>query len=140
MLKRRNRIKTLCPTWSPNDRVSGKSTATGDLIEPRPQVELDLVELHRHMAENDAYYTRIESSIGASGQRAVAIDYEDLGSPAEHARLLADVGVKSGPVQLMARSIKQNPTDLRRLVANFNDVMDALRGTDLIADLCSSNN
>ena len=53
-----------------------------------------MTELHRHIAENEAYYARIESTHAMRpAKRGLAVAYEDLGSPAEHARLLAVLGV-----------------------------------------------
>jgi hypothetical protein len=92
------------------------------------------------MAENEAYYAEIERTLRFSGQDALAVSYEDLGSRAEHSRLLAYLDIENSSVPLVARSVKQNPTDLRRLVANYDEVLNALGGTELVAELLSSQN
>lgn len=37
----------------------------------------------------------------------------------------------------MAASVKQNPTDLRRIVSNYDELLIAMRGTVMEAELCS---
>jgi LPS sulfotransferase NodH len=138
VLKRRNRIKTFVSSLIAERSGQWEVYSEADLVEPRTKVELNVSDLHRSVAENEAYYDAIDSTIKATGQQSLTVAYEDLGDPAELARLLTALGVTCPSVRLVARSIKQNPTDLRRLVANFDEVLDTLRGTEMAAELSSS--
>ncbi len=132
VLKRRNRIKTYVSTLVAERSGQWEAYSEAELVEPRPKVELNIANLQQHIAENQAYYERIDNALQSSGQDAVAVVYEDLGDPLEHVRLLAALGVLCRSVPLVARSVKQNPTDLRRLVSNFDEVLVKLQGTDMV--------
>jgi LPS sulfotransferase NodH len=138
VLKRRNRIKTFVSSLIAERSGQWEVYSEADLVEPRPKVELNVSDLHRSVAENEAYYVGIDSVLQSSGQEALAVAYEDLGDPVEHLRLLATLGVSCRSGRLVARSIKQNPTDLRSLIANYDEVLDSLRGTEMAAELSSS--
>jgi LPS sulfotransferase NodH len=140
VLKRRNRIKTYVSSLVAERSGQWEVYSDADLIEPRPKVELNLTDLRKNMAANEAYYGEIETALRSCGQDALAVSYEDLESTAEHARLLAYLGVENTSVPLVARSVKQNPTDLKRLVANYDEVLNELQGTELVAELLSSEN
>jgi len=138
VLHRGNRIKTYVSTLVALQSGQWEVYSEADLIEPEPKIELNVPDLRRHIAENDAYYARIDNAIRASGQSALNVTYEDLGGSDEHSRLLDYLGVGCRSVPLVALSIKQNPSDLRRLVANYDEVLKALQDSELVAELCSS--
>jgi LPS sulfotransferase NodH len=138
LLRRRNRIKTYVSTLIAERSGQWEVYNHAELIEPKPEVELKLPDLCRHIAENEAYYARIDAALRLSGQKAIEIAYEDLGDAVEHARLLGELGVARPNVPLVARSIKQNPADLRKLIANFDELLTALEGTEMVAELRST--
>jgi LPS sulfotransferase NodH len=138
VLSRRNRIRTYVSSLVAERSGQWEVYSEADLIEPRPKVDVDVSDLHRQVAQNEAYYARIERALQFSGQEALAVVYEDLGSSAEHSRVLAYLDVADASVPLFARSVKQNPGDLRRLVANYDEVLSSLRDTEMVAELCSS--
>jgi LPS sulfotransferase NodH len=140
VLHRRNRIKTYVSTLVAERLGQWEVYREADLVEPRPKVELNVSDLRTHIAANEAYYAQINTVMRSSGQTGLEIAYEELARPAEHSRLLAFLGVIGRSVPLVGRSVKQNPTDLRQLVANYDEVLYSLRGTDLDRDLRSSKN
>lgn len=140
VLKRQNRIKTFVSALVAERSGQWEVYCDADLIEPKPKVELDLSDLRRHIAENEAYYAGIDSVLRSSGQYALNVAYEDLSSSQAHSRLLQYLEVRDRSAPLFAQSVKQNPTDLRRLVANYDEVLCALRGTELASELLSSAN
>lgn len=135
VLRRRNRIKTFVSSLIAEQSGQWEVYNRAELVESRPTVELKVSELHQHIAANETYYARIDAVLRSTGQIGFDIAYEELTSRAEHARLLEFLDVDDRTVPLAGRSIKQNPNDLRRLVANYNEVAELLRGTDLDGEL-----
>jgi LPS sulfotransferase NodH len=140
VLRRGNRVKTYVSTLIAEQLGQWEVYRATDLIEPRPRVTLDLSDLKKHIAENQAYFTEIENTLQSTGQRSLQIAYEDLGNRVEHARLLDFLGVTCRSLPLKARSVKQNPADLRSLVANFDEAVAALKDEYLVAELRTTDN
>jgi LPS sulfotransferase NodH len=140
VLKRHNRIKTFVSALVAERTGQWEVYSDADLIQHKPKVELKLEDLRRHMSENEAYYEGIDNVLRSTGQKALKIAYEDLGSAQAHSLLLGYLGVRDSLAPLIARSVKQNPNDLRRLVTNYDELLNALRGTELVAELLSSRN
>jgi hypothetical protein len=132
VLVRNNRLKTL---------VSRKiSEATGQWevyrdkdLAPRPRVEIQFDEIQAYLAYRAAYYAEVEGGLSASGQPHLRVSYEELPNQGEQRRLLDFIGAR--PLALQARSVKQNSTDLRDLIANYEELAAALRGTELAREL-----
>lgn len=140
VLRRRNRIKTYVSNLIAERSGQWEVYSRAELIEPRPTVELNVFELHQHIAANEAFFARIDAVLRSTGQTGLDIAYEELGNRAEHLRWLEFLGVDDRKILLVGRSIKQNPSDLRRLVKNFDEIAKALRGTELDGDLrCASD-
>jgi hypothetical protein len=105
-------------------------------LEPvRPRVEVDAGRLQCHVAEVERFYRSLADRLEETGQGFLRIDYEDLGDPGERARLLRFLDLEPEGVLLEARSVKQNPRDLRELVANFDALAEALDGDPLREEL-----
>ncbi|TNF98976.1 MAG: hypothetical protein EP297_06780 [Gammaproteobacteria bacterium] len=58
----------------------------------------------------------------------------------EHIRLLEFLGIAETRVKLAHSSIKQNDTDLRKLIENFQEVEKALEGSEYLAELYDCEN
>ena len=58
-----------------------------------------------------------------------------LQKAAEQQRMLAFLDVPSREHPLTPQSVKQNPTDLRQLIANFDELAAALRDSPLREEL-----
>lgn len=132
LLRRDNRLKTFV-----SERIAAR-TGLWESYPGSPQsdwqvrIRVDLDELRRHIDENRAYYDSLTAEI--DGQDVLAVRYEDLVSSSEAWRpVFGFLGV--GAAELHAETRKQNATDLREIILNFDEVAAALRGTELEAEL-----
>jgi hypothetical protein len=141
VLVRNNRIKTFVSRLVSEATGVWEAYRDADLPGQRPKVRVDLSALRDHIAFDDRYYAEIEGSLRRSGQSWCGVGYEELFSDACRLRLLRYLGVPAeGPADvagLRVGSVKQNPSDLRELIANFAELEAAVRGTDLEAELYS---
>jgi LPS sulfotransferase NodH len=132
VLRRDNRLKTF---------VSERIAACTGLWESYPdspqsdgqvRIRVDLGELRRHIDENRAYYDSLTAEL--AGQDVLAVRYEDLVTSSDAWRPVFDF-LAVGVAELHAETRKQNATDLREILLNFDEVAAALRGTELEAEL-----
>ncbi|HZF08115.1 MAG TPA: hypothetical protein VFE33_04920, partial [Thermoanaerobaculia bacterium] len=135
--RRRNRVKTyvsemvaqLTGEWEsyPGLRPAGE----------RLQVPVLAAGLCRYVEHNQAYYDEIARRLAANGQTALAVDYEDLfgAGPESVEGVLRFLEVAVAEATLQGATRKQNPTDLRQLIANFDQLAAALQGTELEGEL-----
>jgi hypothetical protein len=95
--------------------------------------------LHLHtfspLREKRAEDVDVPEELEESGQDFLRVDYEDLWTPEQRTRLLDFLDVPAGAMALTPRSVKQNPRDLRCVLANFEELAEALRGDDLRDEL-----
>lgn len=138
LLRRDNRLKTFV-----SERIAARTGLWESYPDsPRSQeqvrIRVDLGELRRHIDENRAYYGSLTAEL--AGQDVLALRYEDLVADGAHAsetgawRPVFDfLGV--GAAELKAETRKQNATDLRQIILNFDEVAAALQGTELEAEL-----
>jgi hypothetical protein len=138
VLKRRNRIKTFVSVLMSQTTGQWEVYNEAELIRERPRVQVSTEELHRNISLNDEFYRTVETALAGSGQEYLGVYYEDLADDRERRRLLKFLKVAPDVSVLRVPSVKQNPTDLRRIVANFDELSRALGGTDLAAELTSS--
>jgi hypothetical protein len=110
------------------------------LTSARPRLEIDVRDLREHVARNEAFYRQVEASLSESRQEFRRIWYEDLWSKEERTRLLAFLDASPTDTDLAPRSLKQNPRDLREVVANFDELAEALRGNALREELLDLEN
>jgi LPS sulfotransferase NodH len=135
VLRRRNRVKAYVSERIAERLDQWEVYDERQLDRLRPRVEVDAERLRRHVAEVERFYRGVESRLEATGQGCLRIDYEDLGSPGERARLLRFLGAEPEDACLEARSVKQNPRDLREVVANFDALAGVLEGDPLRDEL-----
>jgi hypothetical protein len=135
VLRRRNRVKAYVSERIAEQLDQWEVYDERQLDPVRPRVEVDADQLRSHVAENERFYRGVESRLGDTGQGCLRIDYEELGTPGERARLLRFLDLEREGVFLEARSVKQNPRDLREVVANFDDLAEALEGDPLRKEL-----
>lgn len=140
VLRRRNRVKTWVSERVAEQLDQWEVYDEAELAPARPRLEIDVRDLREHVARNEAFYRRVEESLERSGQDFLRVGYEDLGSPARHARLLDFLEVPPTDARLEPRSVKQNPRDLRDVLANFDELAEALRGDDLRDELLDLEN
>jgi hypothetical protein len=137
VLRRRNRIKTFVSILMSQTTGQWEVYNEADLIRERPRVSVSAEDLRRNIALNDEFYRAVEHALASSGQEYLKVYYEDLCDEQQRLRLLNFLKVTPDVSLLRVQSVKQNPTDLRRIVANFDELSQALGGTDLAAELTS---
>jgi hypothetical protein len=136
VLKRRNRIKGYLSLLLARKTGAWVIYRGSELLKGRATVEVNVEDLHRTLAFNDEYYREIEDTLRETNQDYLTLDYEDLFSLSERARMLTYLGVSTTQVALLKEeTLKLNPSDVRELVSNFAELAAALRGTELEAEL-----
>jgi LPS sulfotransferase NodH len=140
VLRRRNRIKTFVSELIAFKTGQWEVYRQGELIRDRPKVHVDLAELRQHIARNEEYFQGIDQFLQSSGQPCLRVWYEDLFADAVRLDLLRFLGVTPSLGNLSITSVKQNPKDLRELIANIAEVQSALAGSDLAGELVDVGN
>ena len=135
LLKRRNRVKSFVSLLLA--RQTGEWVVYDDrgAPAPRPQVHVDHAALLENIALHDRFYAETERALSESGQDHALLWYEDLFSPAGIDPALALLGAEGRPAQPEGQTWKLTPVSLRETIANFDALSEALRGSDLQAEL-----
>jgi len=137
VLRRENRIKTYV-SWLVAQQTGQWEVYRKTDLARRPRVAVDEAELRQHITENDYYLSQIERVLEATRQQWVSMVYERLlANSDECARVLEFLGVAPEACALEPKSVRQNPTNLRELICNFDDLDRAWRGTSLHRELHS---
>ena len=135
VLHRRNRIKTYVSDMIAQKTQQWEVYAESDLEWPRPRVRINKEELLAHMRTNARFYEQLESILRETRQPFIETSYEQLFNSEEQHRLLKFLGVDDVDYELQAASVKQNSTNLRDLIANYDDFFAGVRGEDLEDEL-----
>lgn len=135
ILKRRNRIKTFVSLLLA--RQTGEWVVYDDSRRPapRPAIHIDIAALKENVALHERYYRETEEALRQSDQAYVVLWYEDLFLPHALHQTLNLLSVRDCPARLRGQTWKLTPLALRDVIANFGAVEEALRGTDLAAEL-----
>lgn len=136
VIRRDNRIKTYVSEMIAQRTGEWESYPGIELGKQKPHVAVDLAGLRRHIELNEGYYNGIYGALRATGQTWLDLTYEKLATEDERVRLLQFLSV-TPDVRLREATRKQNPEDLRELIANFSELGAQLRGTELEAELTS---
>jgi LPS sulfotransferase NodH len=157
VMRRRNRVKTYVSEMIAQLTGEWESYPGSRLAGERIKIPVPAAGLFRHVEHNATYYDDVERRLARSGQAAVRLDYEDLCGDGRGRRealravfdfLEVDAGVAAagldaprdtaagdGTAAPAGATRKQNPSDLRQLIANFHELAAALRGSELEAEL-----
>jgi len=100
----------------------------------RPAVHVEAAELIAHAERNRAYLDELRSKLQSRGHAVHELAYEELGDRLTQERLLGFLGVDES-VRLSGNTRKMNPGPLPELVANYDELRQAVRGTALARDL-----
>jgi hypothetical protein len=135
LLRRRNRLRTYV-----SEEIANR-TGIWESYDPPvetalPAIRVAVADLLRHADRNAAWYAGIEAALAATGQDWLETEYEALADRQEIARILAFLGVEGG-APLASASHKRGPADLGAVVANLDELTDALVGTPLGGDLAA---
>ncbi len=135
VLRRHNRIKTFISDKIAQLTQQWEVYSADDLQSPRPKIVVDRDELLEHIRTNAEFYRRLESALVAERQPFVETAYEWLFREEEQRKLLEYLEVGDPTCRLQAASVKQNPCDLRDLIANFDDCCAWAHGGELEQEL-----
>jgi LPS sulfotransferase NodH len=140
VLRRSNRLKTFV-SQTVAEQTDQWEAYEDDAPEPRaPKVRIEVSALRAHAKLNDAFYDGLTSELRGGGQPHLEVRYEDLEDTAEHVRMLTFLGLDPPHPGLSAASVKQNDRDLKAVIANFEELDGALKGTEYHAELHDTNN
>ncbi|MEM7353887.1 MAG: hypothetical protein AAF657_24010 [Acidobacteriota bacterium] len=135
VVRRNNRIKTFVSETIARKTGEWESYPGRKISQQGRQIEVGEKALRQHIALNRRLYAAIDEALASSGQSALTVTYEKLASDVERLRATDFLGVSPQAESLKEATRKQNPKDLRQLVANFEQLASDLRGTDLEAEL-----
>lgn len=137
ILRRSNRVKIYVSTLIAEATGQWEVYKRSQLVKEKPRVVVEPEKLYQAVKRYHRYYERVEQVLEATHQESLKVNYEDLSERETHQELLEYIGVNSVDQPLQVESVKQNPTDLRSMVANFDELKQVLKGTDLGDELQS---
>jgi LPS sulfotransferase NodH len=137
VMRRRNRVKTYVSEMVA--QLTGEWESYQGIRPPgeRIRIPVPAAGLFRYVEHNQTYYDEIDRRLAQSGQESIAVDYEDLFADGRDAveRVLSFLQVAADGAPLAGATRKQSPSDLRRSIANFDELAEALRGSELEGEL-----
>jgi LPS sulfotransferase NodH len=127
VLHRRNRVKTYVSWLIAQKTGQWEVYRQDEVISDRPKVRVEAAAFYDHLAQNDEYYAQIDRTLGETGQQALHVEYERLFGNEELLKIVKYLGedLNAADWRGAARSVRQNPTDLRQLICNFEDLESA---------------
>jgi hypothetical protein len=140
VLYRKNRIKTFVSEQVARQTDQWEVYAGDERITDVPKLRVDVDLLKAHADLNGRFYEEIRDSLNAKQQPCIEMFYENIFSASEHIRVLEFLGVEAARVSLVHSSIKQNDSDLRSRIENFQELEMALEGSDYLAELYDHEN
>jgi hypothetical protein len=140
ILYRKNRIKTFVSEQVARQTGQWEAYAGDEVVTDTPKIRVDVESLKAHADLNERFYDDIRHSLQGKRQPCIEMSYEDIFSRPEHVRLLEFLGVDDTQARLAHSSIKQNDSDLRNLVENFDELEVALEGSGYLAELYDHDN
>ncbi|MEZ4586465.1 MAG: hypothetical protein R2909_08715 [Gemmatimonadales bacterium] len=97
---------------------------------PKQKVRMELAGLRQFIRKRSLFLRLTKLLLKLTGQRFETVDYEDISLPETERRVLDFLGVASDQ-PLKERTVKQNPSRLRDRIANYDELEQALAGTEL---------
>lgn len=136
VMRRRNRIRTYVSEMIAQLTGEWESYPGIRLSASPPRIPVPPAGLFRFVEHNQTWFGDVDRWLGDSGQSALAVDYEDLvAGGGDGRRIFEFLGVDPGAAGLKAATRKQNPAGLEALIANFDELAEALAGTELESEL-----
>ncbi len=129
VLRRNNPLRALVSERIAELTGRWEAYAGEDEPGPPPRIHIEHDELDRHVRQVEAFYDGLTGSMRRSGQRWLELRYESLFDAGEQQRLCAFLNLS--PRALQARSIRQNPEPLERLLDNADALRQSLASTPL---------
>ncbi len=140
LLYRRNRLKTFVSEQLARQTDRWEVYARDQLVTGTPRLHIDVESFRAHCDLNAGFYQNIKHALQSGRQRWIEVAYENLLTGSEHVRLLEFLGVGATRTKLMQSSIKQNDTDLRTHIENFQELELALEGSGYLEELYDCKN
>lgn len=116
------RIAQATDQWKLRD-VSARRTA---------RVTFDILAFRRYLRDLEEYLWKIRRALQVTGQTAFHMRYEDLSSVEVFNGLVRFLGGSEERKDLGQRIVRQNPESLREKVENYDEMVEQLRGLDLL--------
>ena len=135
VLRRQNRMKTYVSYRISEALAEWEVYRPQDLVRDRPTIRVDPEQFLERVAFDDAYYNEIRGAVEAGGHPWIEISYESLFSVDEQNTVLEFLGLMPCATGLEIRSIKQNSSDLRNLIENYDALLRYFEGTQFEAEL-----
>jgi len=134
ILSRRNRIRShVSEMIAEKTRIWESFPDSEPMVNPGPQV-VDVAALFQQVRRNRDYYNDLRRRLEAAGAEILETEYENLGDPDEHRRLLNFLEMDPD-VALTTTTSRMNRGSLRMLISNFDQLKRDLAGSDLLNDL-----
>ena len=140
LLYRRNRLKTYISEELARQTDRWEVYAEDELATHTSKLRVDVDSFKAHCEVNQKFYEAIRHALRSGRAPWIETVYENLLSGSEHVRLLEFLGVGATRVRLAEASIKQNDTDLRAHIENFQELEMALEGSEYLAELYDYDN
>jgi riboflavin biosynthesis pyrimidine reductase/LPS sulfotransferase NodH len=135
LLTRRNRVQAYVSELIAQQTGGWESYAFSGFQSSGRPVTVDVARLLEHAANNQRYMSGIQAKLYSTGQRFLQTAYEDLGCADEQRRILEFLNLAPTTPQLRPATRKLNSANLRELVSNFDELEQALRGTEFEPEL-----
>jgi LPS sulfotransferase NodH len=140
ILYRRNRLKTYVSEELARQTDRWEVYAGDELVTDVPKLNVDVKAFRAHSELNESFYKHIRDTLQSGRQPWIETAYEDILTRAEHVRVLEFLGIGATQTMLTQSSIKQNDTDLRSHIENYQELELALEGSEYLAELYDYNN
>jgi LPS sulfotransferase NodH len=135
LLYRRNRLKTYVSEQLAIQTDRWEVYRRDELVTDTPRLRIDVGAFRAHCVLNEGFYRHIRHTLRSGRQRWIETVYENLLTGSEHVRLLEFLDAGTTGARLSQSSIKQNDTDLRTHIDNFQELELALAGSEYLAEL-----
>jgi len=135
VLRRANRVKAFASELRAEATSRWEIYDRAELDPERPRVHVAPAALDAYLAANEAFYTEVDRALAGSDGRVLRVTYERLFRDDEQRRLLDFLELPSDGGALTAKSVKQNPCDLRDLIENYDALARELAGSVLASEL-----
>src|SRR5436190_16463553 len=94
------------------------------------QVEVKLQELHAYLSKEQEFYHQVMTELQRAKGSNLEVDYEDFfADQCKLFEVLRFLDVEPNAAGLEPATLKRNSRNLRDLIANFDELSQALRGT-----------
>ncbi len=135
VLRRRNRLKTYVSHQISEALAQWEVYRPQDLATDRPRVRVEPGRFLERVAFDDAYYNEIRDAVAEGGNDWIEVVYETLFSLDPQNTILEFLGLDPSSTGLAIRSVKQNSSDLRDLVENYDELRRVFAGTQFETEL-----